>query len=303
MKFESFAGMCTLFEQAALQTDEPYFGLKWALNQPDDFRFGGPHVLLISMANNVRQWLDMAIGYQKISMNGFSYNYEEDEAEDTVTGVISVHPLVPPCRQFLEQLVAGIAMLRLQFLPEFKFNLITLQHSAPEDMELYDKIFQCPIVFNAERNTIVADLQLLDHKKTDLLTKFSMPLIKQYLNWQLLKHPKSKQTISMMVAEAISSTLGVNGSDMKHVSQALNIHPKKLQRLLKQEGTTYSDILETVRKNIASRLLTESDIEISRIAKMLDYVSDGPLATAMRRWYGMNSSEFRKARRTGYLAE
>ena len=303
VKFESFADMCALFEQGALQTGDPYFGLKWALHQPDDFRFSGPNVLLISMANNVRQWLDMAIDYQKVTSNGCAFSYVEDVVEGTITGVISVHPLAPPCRQFLEQLVAGIALIGRQFLPDFQLKLITLQHSPPEDMDLFDEIFQCPIIFNAERNTVVADLEILEHEKRDMLSKVTLSLIKQYLNWKLLKHPKAKQSISMMVAEAIPATLGVNGSDMKHVSQALNIHPKKLQRLLKQEGTTYSEILETVRKNIAARLLTESDIEISRIAKMLDYVSDGPLATAMRRWYGMNSSEFRKARRTRYLAE
>jgi hypothetical protein len=78
INFESFTGVCHLFEEAAKQTNEPYFGLKWAFHQPSDFRFSGPTVLLLSMAKNARQWIDMAIDYQKIHTNGISFHYRED---------------------------------------------------------------------------------------------------------------------------------------------------------------------------------------------------------------------------------
>lgn len=302
INFESFAGGCTLFEEAAAQTGEPYFGLKWALHQPSDFRFSGPNVLLVSMSANARQWIDMAIKYQKIHTNGFSYHYEEDEAANSVTGVISVHPLAPPCRQILEQLVAGIANLGCQFIPDFKLNLVTFQHGPPEDMSLYEQILQCPVIFNADRNTIVADHHYIKQNRTDFLTKLTTPFVNQYLNWQLIKHPKAKQSITMVVAETIPAILGVKGSDIKHASLVLNIHPKKLQRLLKQEGTSYSETLDGVRMNIANRLLIESEISIERLAKMLDYSSDRPFTVATKRWFGMAARDYRKTAKTHSIA-
>lgn len=299
INFESFAGICHLFEEAAAQTAEPYFGLKWAFHQPTDFRFSGPNVLLLSMASNARQWLDMAIGYQKIHTNGMTCHYEEDLDANTATGVISVHPFAPPCRQLIEQSVAGIALLARQFVPDVKLNLVTFQHSEPEDMTLYEKAFQCPVIFNADRNTIVADHHYMELKKTKVFTKILTPIVKKYMDWQLSKHPKAKQSISMMVVETIPAILGVKGSDIKHASQALNIHPKKLQRLLKDEGTSYSDILDLVRKNTAKRLLVESDISIGRLAKMLDYSSDRPFTTATKRWFGMPATEYRKVLNRG----
>lgn len=298
INFECFVGVCNLFEEGAAQTQEPYFGLKWAFHQPDDFRFSGPLVLLLSMASNARQWIDMGIAYQKIHTNGVSFSYEEDEAADKVTGVISVHPLAPPCRQFIEQIMAGIALLGRQFIPELKIDLVTFQHGPPEDMALYEKAFQCPIVFNADRTTIVAAHHYIKITKSTFLTKLLSPIVKKYMDWQLVKHPKAKQSISMVVAETIPSLLGVKGSDIQNASQALNIHPKKLQRLLKEEGTSYSHVLDDVRKNIAARLLAESDISIGRLAKMLDYSSDRPFAVATKRWFGMPASEYRKALRS-----
>ena len=294
INFESFVGICHLFEEAAKQTNEPYFGLKWAFNQPADFRFSGPNVLLLSMSKNARQWVDLAINYQKIHSNGMSFHYEEDLVANTATGVISIHPLAPPCRQMIEQFLACFALLARQFVPDLKFHLITFQHSPPQDMTLYEKAFQCPIVFNAERITIVTDHHYLELKKTNVITKIISPLVKKYMDWQLVKHPKAKQSMSMVVTETIPVILGVKGSDIRHVAEILNIHPKKLQRLLKEKGTSYSQILDDVRKNTAERILTESDISIIRLAKMLDYSSDRAFTTAAKRWFGMSATEYRQ---------
>ena len=294
INFESFSGVCRLFEAAAAQTGEPYFGLKWALNQPTDFRFNGPIVFLLTKATDVRHWMDMAISYQKLHTNGVTYSYEADKAADSVTSILSVHPLAPPCRQMMELLLAGYALMGFQFIPDCKFKRVTFQHSAPEDMTLYKKIFQCPVIFDADQTTIVSEYSYIELKNTGLMTKVASPFIRKYMDWRIAKHPVAKQTISMLVVEAIPTILGVKGSDIQHIAQALEFHPKKLQRLLKEEGNSYSAILDEVRQNIAARLLVESDISIARLAKMLDYSSDRAITTASKRWFGMPATNYRE---------
>lgn len=294
INFESFAGNCRLYEEAAKQTGEPYFGLKWALHQPRDFRFNGPIVLLLTKATDVRHWMDMAISYQKLHTNGVTYHYEADKTADSVTSIISVHPLAPPCRQMVELLLAGYALMGYQFIPDCKFKRVTFQHNAPQDMTLYEKVFKCPVIFNADQTTIVSDYNYIEVKNTGLMTKIASPFIRKYMDWRIEKHPIAKQTISMLVAESLPSILGVNGSDILNVANTLDLHPKKLQRLLSEEGTSYSQILDEVRKNIAIRILAESDISIIRLAKMLDYSSDRSFTTAAKRWLGMSATEYRQ---------
>lgn len=294
INFEPFSGVCKLFEEAALQTNEPCFGLKWAFHQPTDFRFSGPNVLLVAMSENARQWVDMAIEYQKVHTNGCSFHYEEDPSAGTLTGVASMHPLAPPSRQFVEQILAGISLIAHQFLPDFKLKEVTFQHGPPKDMALYEKAFKCPVVFNADRTTITTSLHFLEKKQTPLLTKAISPFLKKYMDWRIYKHPEAQQSIAMMIAETLPAILGVEGSDIKHVSETLNIHPKKLQRLLKEEGTSYSQVLDEVRKHIAARLLVDSDISIIRLARMLDYSSDRPFTAASKRWFGMSATKYRQ---------
>ena len=290
INFESFSGVCRLFEAAAAQTGEPYFGLKWALNQPTDFRFSGPTVFLLTKATDMRHWMDMAISYQKIHTNGVTYRYEANKDADSLTGFVSVHALAPPCRQMVEQILAVIALMGQQFIPDCKFKRVTFQHSAPQDMTLFEKIFQCPVIFNADQTTIVSEYSYIDLENTSFMT----PIVRKYLDWRIGKHPISKRTISMLVGETLPTILGVNGSDIQHIAQALEFHPKKLQRLLKEEGNSYSAILEEVRQNIAARLLAESDISIARLAKMLDYSSDRAFTTASKRWFGMPATNYRE---------
>lgn len=294
INFESFTGICALFEEAAAQTNQPYFGLKWALHQPTDFRFSGPNVLLITMSANARQWVDMAIEYQKVHTNGFSFHYEENKAAGTVTGVIAIHPLAPPSRQMVEQLLAGISIISHQFVSDFEFKQVTFQHGPPEDMTLYEEIFKCPVEFNADRTTVTTDLRFLELNKTHFLTKAITPFVKKYMDWRIQKHPEAQQSISMMIAETLPAILGVEGSDIKHVSKTLDIHPKKLQRLLSEEGTSYSQVLDEVRKHIAARLLADSEISIIRLAKMLDYSSDRSFTAASKRWFGMPATKYRQ---------
>ncbi len=294
INYESFARICRLYEEAAKQTGEPYFGLKWALSQPTDFRFNGPIVFLLTKATDVRHWMDMAISYQTLHINGVTYRYEADKAADSVTNIISVHPLAPPCRQMVELLLAGYALMGYQFIPDCKFKRATFQHSAPEDMALYEKIFKCPVIFNANQTTLVSEYSYIEVKNTDLMTRIASPFIKKYMDWRIVKHPIAKQTISMLVIETIPTILGVQGSNIQHVARALDLHSKKLQRLLKEEGTSYTTILDEVRQNIAARLLAESDISIARLAKMLDYSSDRAFTTASKRWFGMPASEYRQ---------
>jgi AraC-like DNA-binding protein len=134
-------------------------------------------------------------------------------------------------------------------------------------------------------------------KKTGVVTKLVLPLVRKYMNWQLTKHPHGEDSISMMIAGSLPGVMGVNGSSVNDIAKVLNIHPKKIQRLLKDEGTNYSDVLDDVRKNIAERLLIESDISIVRLAKMLDYSSDRPFTAAAKRWFDLTPTEFRRAQR------
>jgi AraC-like DNA-binding protein len=100
----------------------------------------------------------------------------------------------------------------------------------------------------------------------------------------------------------IPSLIGTGNCNIEFVAEALGTNVKRLQRTLASENTSFSEILEKVRQNMALRLLSESDAPIERIAGLLDYSSTPPFTLAFKRWKGMSPLQYRKKKRAGYGA-
>jgi len=292
--FNSWAAQCRFYEIAAERLDEPYLGLKWAFAMPEDYHNSGPTIFLGSIASNVRHFLDMLIKYQKTHTNGAAYSYEEDVDRNLLIGVFNIHPYSPPHRQMVEQIMGGLTVMGRRFGPNFELKSVTFQHNAPRDLDWYEKTFECDIQFNANRNTLVLSRDFLKEKRTRAVTKIMSPFLRTYLTVQARKNPKSAAPITLLIAEILPNILGSKNSDIATIAEVLNIHPKKLQRLLGDEGTSYSQITDDVKKNLAARLLSQSDMPIGKIANMLDYSSDRSFGLAMKRWFALSPSDYRK---------
>jgi len=115
-----------------------------------------------------------------------------------------------------------------------------------------------------------------------------------YLDRKVAANPIFDTSIAQTVENLLPTVFGMRKSDMKHVADILGISAKKLQRLLKDEGVTFKNIIDNVRKGMANRLLFESDISISHLAISLDYSSVEAFNTACQRWFGTSPSQYRE---------
>ena len=70
---------------------------------------------------------------------------------------------------------------------------------------------------------------------------------------------------------------------------------RNLQRRLKEVGTTFRTLLETVRKDLASTYLHDPDIEFAEVAFLLGFSDQSAFSRAFRRWTGHSPSEARKS--------
>ena len=88
--------------------------------------------------------------------------------------------------------------------------------------------------------------------------------------------------------------MGSGVCNIDFVAQTLGLNAKTLQRKLAAEGTNFSEIVEQVRKNMACRLLKESQVPVERIAGLLEYSGSPPFTLAFKRWTGQTPLNFRK---------
>lgn len=292
-KFISWPKACDLLELAAKKLNEPQFGIKWALNLPDDFQNSGPMVFIARLVPDVRGFLDLALKYQKIHSNGSIHGLEDNVEAGLATWSVYMHPLTPACRQFAEHIMAVIVQMASRHLVDIRFARVSFQHSEPDDMSLYDQAFRCPVIFNASKLEIAGDRAYLERRLGGSLS-FLRPLLNMYLDRRKRKTLVSEAPMKNRIEEILPSIFGAGKSDSTSVAIALSLSPKKMQRLLKEENTHFSHIRDSVRHEMTKRLLLGSDISITHLANALDYSSNEAFNTACKRWCGVSPRRYRQ---------
>src|SRR3546814_18636327 len=77
------------------------------------------------------------------------------------------------------------------------------------------------------------------------------------------------------------------------VASKLNMHPRTLQRRLKEEGSSFEAIKDDVRRDVAARYLSESDLPLTRISSLLGYSESSVLNRSCPRWFAKSPRQIR----------
>ena len=84
---------------------------------------------------------------------------------------------------------------------------------------------------------------------------------------------------------------------IEDVARLLGFSPRTLQRLLHEQGVSYSDLVERCRCKSACQVLEHKVTPIQEIAATLGYADASSFARAFRRWTGKPPRVYRKALR------
>lgn len=294
----SFNAYGRLLEIASHELSRPSLGLDWTLNALPHFPALGPLVLLARFVSNVQEWIDTSIQYWKFHTDAFTMEQRNDEATGHVGLRYISCSVALPTRQLTEATFGNICGLARSVTQELNRNpsVIRFQHTRPADLSCHKRVFRCPIEFGAEHNEIVFDPAILEVPTNGNLKLFK-PIVGFYMRHRIQQMPIYDPSMATTIALAISSVTGTGYCNIEFISGSIGLTPKKLQRLLAGEGTSFSAILETVRTGMARDFLTSSNAPVAHIAGLLDYSTTAPFTSAFKRWTGTSPLKFRKKAR------
>lgn len=105
-----------------------------------------------------------------------------------------------------------------------------------------------------------------------------------------------RSSIIMQVKSRIIDQL-VNGIPQQQgVAEALHVSLRSLQRKLRAENTSYKDILNETRQQLALQYIRESHRSIGEITYLLGFTEPSNFARAFKRWTGKSPAEYREKR-------
>lgn len=80
--------------------------------------------------------------------------------------------------------------------------------------------------------------------------------------------------------------------DQEEVARALNQSPSTLQRRLREEGTSYQQLLDAIRHELALDYLREGQHSLADITFLLGFSDQSNFTRAFRRWTGRTPREY-----------
>ena len=117
-------------------------------------------------------------------------------------------------------------------------------------------------------------------------------ILKDYCAEILRQRPERvdlKRDIEHLVARLLPS----GSVTTKSVAKELGLSERTMARRLADAGTSFRQIIEEVRRELAKRYMVEPDVRPSQIARLLGYSEPSAFTHAFRRWTGRSPSQFR----------
>lgn len=104
-----------------------------------------------------------------------------------------------------------------------------------------------------------------------------------------------KTTADLRKIQSVASKLALSGPlSLGRVARDLGISPRSLQRELALKDTTFRQIVDAVRFDVARTLLTRTDFPVQAIAAKVGYRTPGSFARAFCRWTGQSPRAYRR---------
>ena len=104
------------------------------------------------------------------------------------------------------------------------------------------------------------------------------------------KRPLARSQVHAVVAELARA----GHPSLIQAAGRLGVSPRSLQRDLRRRGLCYSDLIDTVRFEIAKALLQDTRFGVGEIAAMLGYRDPSSFSRAFRRWSRQSPRAWRR---------
>jgi len=257
----------------------------------------GPLSLLLAHQGTARDVLNALVEYQGVLNEVMSIDVEHapdgDEGGIAIirAGFIGGYD----GRQAIELMMAIICRTVSDVVGgRWHPDLAYFQHSAPADLGDHMRIFQCPLVFDADFNGLVSTEAALDAPNPAAESAMARHA-KRYLD-MLLPEP-ADGSISERARRSLYLLLPAGRATLEQVGANLGLHPRALQRQLEREGRSFAVLLNEVRRELALRYLASPAHSVGSVARMTGYATP----SSFSRWFviefGMSPAQWRAEER------
>jgi len=174
-------------------------------------------------------------------------------------------------------------------------NSLSLNFQRPIYADEYKAMFQCEHLFNQPTTGITFDRRFLDNPVTQTADNLEA-LLPSFPN-DTVQPFKLDNSLSEQVRRILQSGHEIQDLMLTEVADQLHTSTDTLRRKLKEEGNSFVEIKENVRRNSAMFWLANSHSPINSIALNMGFSEPSAFNRAFKNWTGQTPGEYRKLHR------
>jgi AraC-like DNA-binding protein len=280
-----------LVSRAVEASDDPAFGLRYAdFCHPTSFSALG---LALLASETLRDFCERWVRYFALINTNETVEFGSEGSLSYLADTRHPSNAVPAVERAHEDafLALVVKYIRLMYRPDYIPARVTsiwprLDHHA----EIYRDYFGVEPVFESQRNAVYI-------AKDDLYTPLpaaNAALARQ--NDQVVVEflaKMNKVDLPSQVNRKIIELLPSGDCSNERIAASLNMSVRALYNKLNKAGTSYQELLDNTREQLAYQYMLRMEMSISEIAYLLGFTDCSNFSRAFRRWSGQSPSEFR----------
>lgn len=172
--------------------------------------------------------------------------------------------------------------------------LVTFARPEPFDVEPYTEVFRAPVRFGADANTLEfarADVEDPLPAGNAELARGNDEVLARFLARQ------EQARVATRVQQALLEALPDGAPSKGAIARKLGMSARNLQRHLADEGTSFKDVLNDARADLARTYVAEQRLSVTEVAFVLGFADTSAFSRAFKRWTGASPRDWAKRRR------
>jgi len=165
---------------------------------------------------------------------------------------------------------------------------VELPVPQPKDTSEYRRYFGCAVEFDRPIARVSSKRESLN-----LPCKAPDPTLVAYLDElaAIKMNPLEdrEERMSDAVRRTLWSMLPGGRPDLWRTAAELEVSVRTLQRRLGEEGSSFSKVLDELRRDLSNELLADRSLSVAEVAFMLGYSEPSAFQRAYRRWWGVSA--------------
>ena len=263
----------------------------------------GMYGFAILSSMNFRETMQFAVKYHQLATPLVKLQFREEAGRAEWTIDPLPHPAIDArLYRFIVEMQFGVHMSLHRDVMGSAFypSALEVTFAAPEAEDNTHESLGCPVAFGQPRNRFLFDAAWLNGAPQfgNEITYASVLAFCDDLHDRM----QNRIGVAGKVRSFLLATLGRNTS-LEHVAAHLGVPVRTLRRKLHDEDTSFRDLFDQLRAEVAIKYLRDTQMTIDDIAFALGFSETSNFRHAFRRWNHASPQEVRRSLQMGRSGE